>query len=213
MSLRFALGLVALLAGCALAPPRPPVANPQQTFAERGPVLAALERWELKGRLGLQSGDKSGQASVVWARRERDYRINLYGPFGGGLLVLTQGAQGAELRDTKKNTHTGVSAEDVLYETTGWRIPLEDLKYWVVGLPVPDLPRDLRLDAWGRLQTLRQGGWEVRFLEYDELETLELPSRIYLNAIPSELPHAPDAPPGGDKVEVRLVIKEWALTP
>jgi outer membrane lipoprotein LolB len=198
------IGLAVLLAGCAVAPERPPVGDPQAVWQARQAGLAALQAWEVSGKLGMRSREKSGQASVVWVRRDDYQRINLFGPFGAGHVILTQDAGGATLQDAKKKTYTATDAHSLLLETTGWDVPFDELRYWVAGIPAPGSRADVSLDDWGRLSRLVQGGWNVQFQEYTRAGAFELPGRLLIEQSAAD--------PAADRgVEVRLVIKRWGL--
>jgi outer membrane lipoprotein LolB len=193
--------VVLLAAGCAVAPQRPPVADPGGAWRDRQAALAGLDRWDINGSLGVHSGEKSGQANIVWVRRGESNRINLFGPFGAGRVILTQNADGARLQDSKHHDYTAATAQKLLFQTYGWDVPFRDLKYWVLGLPAPGASRELVLDPWGRLASLQQGGWEVRIPEYKTEGNLELPRKVFLRLLPDGS--------GGARTEVRLVIRRW----
>ena len=210
MRLRALLGAVLLIGGCATAPRTPPpVADPLVAWQARQEALRALQSWEISGRVGVKSGGEQGQANVVWVRDHDSHRINLFGPLGGGRVVLTADADGAQLRDGRHNTLEAPDARTVLYRHTGWDIPFDELTYWLAGLPAPGSANDLNLDAWGRLQTLRQDGWELRVLEYVREDRYELPRRVVM----THPGIGAGAAPGRGPVEVRLVIKGWGLRP
>ena len=155
-----------MLNGCAALPARTPdeVAH---AWAMRQQMLAPLTNWELRGRIALRSRDEGMQASLHWVRERERQRISLVGPLGSGQVRLTQDASGAELRDTEKNVRRAPTVRQLLVETTGWDVPLDDMDWWVRGLPAPGAKAEQELDEDGRLKTLTQLGWEVEFLEYD----------------------------------------------
>jgi len=188
------------LAGC-VAPLPPPVDDPQRVWREHARELASVTRWELSGKVGLRSPEQKGQANVVWQRDGDTHRINLFGPFGAGQVVLDQDGAGARLRDAKRNEYQAANARDVLYQATGWVVPFEELTFWLAGLPAPGPTETLELDPWGRLKHLRQAGWDVEFLEYGREGRLDLPRRVNANRAST-----------GQPVELRLVINEWGFS-
>jgi outer membrane lipoprotein LolB len=205
--LRVLLVASLVLGGCATAPRTPPpVGDPLAAWGQRQAALRALERWQISGRVGVRSGDEQGQANVVWVRDGSRHRINLFGPFGGGRVVLTEDPGGAQLRDGKHETLEAPDARTVLYQRTGWDIPFDELQYWLTGVPAPGASNDLNLDAWGRLQTLRQDGWVVQVLEYEQEDRYELPRRLVISRAGGDAA-------GRGPVEVKLVIKGWGLQP
>ena len=94
-------------------------------------------------------------------------------------------------------------------------MPLAGLHYWILGIPVPAAAERHTLDEWGRLKSLSQSGWDIRFLDYARYDGEELPRRLVLRLLP-------EATPGGSMsadpmqqtpvLELRLVVEHWTLT-
>lgn len=203
-----AAAALALLAGCATVTDRPPVSDVNAAFRARQADLAALNRWDLHGRVALRSESEGWNASLVWWRRSDRHRIDLAGPLGSGRVRLKQDADGAELRDSEQNVLHDSSAEALLARATGWQLPVNGLNYWVLGLPAPGSPNSVALDPWGRPATLEQQGWQVEYLDYAKFSGRELPSRLFLKRRSDAPAVAPDAPA---TLEVRLVIERWVF--
>jgi len=208
-SFLFSLFSFLSLPGCVSLPERPPVENPAAVWQARAASLRPLADWEIQGRLSLRTADEGWQAALTWSRRQDRHRIDLTGPLGHGHLRLTQEPGAAELRDADQNVTRDSSVQQLLLRATGWQIPLEGLNYWVLGLPAPDVSNRLALDAWGRLETLEQLGWDVRFLEYARYGEYELPSKVFIKRAAQgvALPNGADHP----TLEVRLVIERWLI--
>lgn len=196
--------LVLWLVGCAAPLPRPSDVHLQQLWQARTSALLPIEHWELRGRLAVRADERGGQASLTWQRSATLHNIRLNGPLGRGVVRVTQDENGAQLQDAEQRVFRAASAEELLYRYTGWRLPLNNLNYWVRGLPVPDLPASRELDDNGRLTLLRQQGWEVRYQEYVQSADYELPNRLTLTYVPE--PATLEAP----AMEVRLVVDRWA---
>ncbi len=192
-----------LLIGCVALPERPAVENPQAVWETRQSALARLAGWELRGRLALRTEEEGINASVYW-RCDRDtHRIDLAGPFGGGRVRITQDERGAELRDAGNKIYRGASLQELLARVTGWRLPLESLRWWIVGIPAPDTAPRVELDAWGRLKSLEQAGWVVQFLDYTTQGSYELPRRVFVKR-GSQASH-------DTVLEARFVVETWTL--
>jgi len=196
-----ALALVLWLAGCAgVAPPRPD--DPVAAWRAHQAALQAVSAWKLRGKVGLRGGRKNGQASVVWTHREGRDTLRLFGPFGGGLVQLEQTPAGAVLRRAKGNKiHRGDNARALLLETTGWDIPFEQLRYWILGLPAPGPVQSRALDPWGRLARLEQAGWVIRFESYRRYGDHRLPRRLRVESRRAD----------AAGVRVQVVVKRWEL--
>jgi outer membrane lipoprotein LolB len=202
------IGLTALVSGCATAPSPPPVENPAATWEARQTQLRPITTWNIQGRMAMRTQEEGWQATLNWVREGERHRIDIIGPLGRGHLRLTRDNHGAELRDADQHSWRAENPELLLYRTTGWLVPLDGLNYWVLGLPLPDIAASQELDPQGRLKTLAQSGWDIRFLEYTRYGSLELPSKLFLkrqgrgtNGIPA----------GDTTLEVRLVIEHWTL--
>ena len=203
------IGLAALAAGCATAPSLPPpVENPASAWQARQTELEPVSAWEIQGRLAMHSDDEGWQATVYWRRDGERQRIDLAGPLGRGHVRVTQDSSGAELRDADQRTWHAQNAEQLLYRATGWRVPLDGLNYWVLGLPAPGAAASEELDNRGRLKKLVQSGWDIRFLEYTRYGLFDLPSKLFMKRQDES---AQDNPPNDNAIEVRLIIERWTL--
>jgi outer membrane lipoprotein LolB len=194
------LTLIAFLAGCAAVSERPPSPDIAAAWQMRQASLAAINRWELHGRVALRSGDDGGQASLQWTRDVDMHRIELTGPISSARVRLTQTPFGAEMRDTEDHVYRDSSIQRLLQRRIGWELPVDELNYWILGLPARGAVSRSELDPWGRLKTLEQAGWEVRFLEYAQQGELELPSRLSARRVGSSTP-----------IEVRVAIETFNL--
>lgn len=195
--------LVAVLCGACAAPaPRPSADRIEALWTAHEAATRPLSRWELRGRLAVQADDRGGQASLLWVREAGRHSIRLNGPLGRGVVRVTQDETGARLQDSEQRVFEAVNAEELLFRYTGWRLPIANLDWWVLGLPIPGMAADRVLDDAGRLQTLRQQGWVVRYEKYVSVDGHDLPDRL-------QLTRAADG--AASEMEVRLVIDHWGL--
>jgi len=203
--------LLAAVSGCAAIPERPPVGDRDAAWSARAKQLGPLDSWEIRGRIGLRTADEGWQANLLWLRARDRHDIDLVGPLGSGHVKLHQDDSGAELRDSSQQVLRDSSAENLLLRATGWQLPVNGLSYWVRGLPAPDAASAHDLDEWGRLRTLRQLGWQVEFLDYDRLDAIELPSKLFIKRANGTSPGGNEGWNGDPTLEVRVVIDRWLL--
>lgn len=197
---RLALLLVVLLSGCA-APVRPPGPESLALWQARQARLATLDTWDLRGRLGVRAGDDGGQASLRWQRRGDRHELDLGAPLGRGMLRFSADATAARARDAEGRTYQAADLSTLVFNLTGWRIPVARLQYWVRGLAAPGAAAVPVLDEAGRLRLLEQAGWRVRIPDYMESGGFELPRRVLLSY--------PGDDSGVPPIELKLVIESW----
>ncbi len=204
--------VAAVAAGCATIEDRPPGKDAAAAWQQRQVKLAALDRWQVRGRMSARTPDEGWQASMLWVRHSDRHTIDLWGPLGRGHLRLSQDSSGARLRDAQNNIYSARDGKHLLFDITGWWLPLDSLNYWVLGMPVPATPNVQALDDSGRLKRLQQLGWDIDFLQYRRHGDYELPSKLFIRR---RLNAAEVRDPDADRLtlEVRLVIERWTVQP
>ena len=215
-SARFRLLLAGLvpvwLSGCAgLETGRPLDIATAPGWERHQSQLAAIRSWDLQGRLALRTGDEGWQLNLRWRQDRSNHQIDLSGPFGQGRVQLSQDSTGAVLRDENQQTYYASDAEQLLYDITGWRVPVDHLVYWVRGMPVPGERRRLRVDAQGRTRSLTQGRWRIEILGYRQVGRVQLPNRLFMTY--QQVIGDPDAGVTEvlNQVELRLAISRWSV--
>lgn len=174
-----------LIQGCALSPSK-----------EQELPYAYLERFELKGKLGYQSSQENGSALIHWQQNQNNYKINLSGPFGAGSMLITGDQSDITLQH--KNRTAQITPEQINAEL-GVDIPIQQLTYWVQGLPAPNskiTQARWRDETQTQLNELQQLGWHVVYLQYRKMNGQSMPAKIQLKK-------------GSNKL--KLIIKEWRL--
>ncbi len=198
---------VAFLSGCAGPAVRsalpvasaPVSAEARQAEAARQAWLRAHPDWSFQGRAAISKGRNGGSGRVDWRQTGRDYRIQLSAPVTRQSWVLSgEGATGqARLEGVEGGPRAGDDAQEMLFQATGWQIPVEGLPAWVRGLVDEDQAGVVR-DAEGRPAALEQAGWRVDYQEWfpAEADRPALPKRIEARS--------------GD-AKVRLVFDQWGV--
>ena len=189
-----ALLVAALTAGCQTTPVR--VAD--ETIAVRDARLVALKPWRASGSIAVDSETQGVvNATFSWNVNHHGFDIRLIGPLGLKTFRVTEDQHGAVLTGDGEE-FSGTSAELLLLDALGVRIPLVDMQDWVVGLPgnAETASRDSR----GRIKKMRvtnadNTSWNVNFKSYTLLDDLDLPRRITVS---------------GEDMEIKLSINDWS---
>lgn len=181
--------LLGLLGGCTLLPTIPvSVARPAQ--AESAPFA-------LNGRISVNHQEKRHSAGLYWTHDARADEVLLLGPLGQTAARIRRDAAGAVLDDGAKR-YQADDAESLMQQVLGWYLPLNGLHHWVLGMAAMGSTAQVERDGNGRIVTLRQDGWEVRYLRYAGDGADSLPTRLQLSR---------------EGLQVQLLIDEWEWDP
>src|SRR3546814_14480614 len=81
------------------------------------------------------------------------FEIRIAGPFGAGAVAISGTPDHVEIRTKDGIEHTD-DPQAWLFQRAGWSFPIAGLRWWVLGLPAPNAPAQIELDAQGRLAAL-----------------------------------------------------------
>lgn len=187
-----------LLTACA-PPPKPaaePPANKIVPLEKRKAETATVASWELSGAMAAKSKAKAWSASMNWVQRgPNSYQIRLIGPLGGGTVLINKTGNAVTFQDGAKKT-SSTNADELLLKQTGIRLPVNNLYYWVRGLPAPGKVNSEQHDKYNHLVQLQQSGYNIEFNQYTSVKGIDLPSSIRLV---------------GNGVMVKVIIKHWSV--
>jgi len=190
--IRFSLLFFAvLLSACSTVEPLP---SDDGTPEQHQDSLKGFHHWFISGRAAIQNGVESWHVNLLWLQQADDYQIRLFGPFGSGQVQLNGNPARVELLTSADERYMASDADQLLYEKTGVRMPVNELRYWLVGKSSPNGHKEARYDRHGRLTLLQQGEWRVQYKSYTLVNGLVLPSKIFAKK---------------DDLDVRLVIDAW----
>jgi outer membrane lipoprotein LolB len=175
------------LAACVSTRPLP---APEAKWAQRLDGLQNAAAWQLDGRAAVALGTQGWQATLNWRQSDNSAEVHLSGPFGIGALVLKQSAEGLSLNGAPPSDAVLAQVQEKL----GFDLPIENLHYWLLGVPNPDSTFDLSRNSQDRAATLSQAGWSIVYDRYLPVAGDVLPGRLVLSR--------------GD-VRVRIFIDHW----
>ena len=150
--------------------------------------------WTLEGRAAVAAGTQGWQASLDWRQSAASSELHLSGPLGIGAQVITQTPNGLSINGAASSAATLAQLQDRL----GFELPIDDLRYWLLGVPDPNGPFDLRRNDQDRAQHLVQAGWSIDYDRYMAASGDVLPAHIVLTR---------------DDVRVRIVVDHWEIHP
>jgi outer membrane lipoprotein LolB len=157
-----AVAALLLAAGCATLPPGAPVGpGADAPWPEQRAALEKLDRYALNGRVAVAANGQGFSASLRYQQRASHTNLALDGPLGiGGLRVEIDG-EDIEIATSRGEKLDGQAARDELERRLGFQLPLNELRWWVLGIPAPG-EASVNQDAGsGEIRDFTQGGWHV----------------------------------------------------
>jgi len=165
--------------------------------APTGVDPAQVQAFDLSGRINVRVDQKAYPGRIHWQHAPGGDEVWLYSPVGSAVARMRQDASGALLVTSDGKEYRADDLQRLARKELGWDLPLDGLQYWVRGLPWPALsPAQQDYDASGRLKSLKQGSWQVTYLDWSPAGVSGLPSKLDLF---------------GESVRMRLVIDQWKL--
>ncbi len=190
-----------LLAACSSQKPEPSAPAPAEQPSAEQPSVEQLQRWTIKGKIGVRAPEDSGSANLTWEQQNSpSYRIHLSGPLGAGATVISGSPAGVSLQRGDEPPVHARSPAQLTMQTLGWPLPIDEMYYWVRGLVAPGGDASEQRNASGQLQSLQQAGWILNFSGYESRGPYVLPTKIKATSNQAAGP-----------VKVTLVIKEWVF--
>jgi outer membrane lipoprotein LolB len=176
--------LVLLLSGCAThVPVVRPMHSEDVSFA-------------MNGRISVRHQGARDSAGLRWIHQARTDEILLLTPLGQTAARIYQDGHQATLDEGDKH-YQDVDVESLMSQVLGWRLQLDSLHHWVLGMEAQGGALVER-DAVGRFAVLRQDGWEVHYVRYADDKPDSLPVRIELSRT---------------DLKIVLLVDEWEWNP
>jgi outer membrane lipoprotein LolB len=192
----FLLLPLCLVAACATRPVLTAAAR-SELWQQHQLAMAALDKWEARGRVAVRVENKGWTAGLRWQQQGGSYSARVTGPLGRGLYELSSDGGNVQLRTQDNRLLYAPDAESLMQQNLGWSIPVSGFIYWIRGLPAPDSrPADMTLDEGGRLRSLEQDGWRISYDGYLPRGGYELPQKITLTR---------------DDFMLKLIIHDWEV--
>ncbi|MEP6886607.1 MAG: lipoprotein insertase outer membrane protein LolB [Gammaproteobacteria bacterium] len=177
-----------MLAACVTTRPSAPPAA--ASWEQRVGELQKAAGWQMDGRAAVAVGTQGWQATLNWQQRGELSEVHLAGPFGIGALVLKRSADGLSLNGAPPSD-AGLAQ---LQERLGFELPLDQLRFWLLGVPDPGAAFDLKRNAQDRASQLTQADWSIEYDRYMPVAGDVLPAHLVVSR---------------EGVRVRIAVDRW----
>jgi outer membrane lipoprotein LolB len=176
--LLFAITLPLLLAACATRPPASVDVAATAAHAQRHQRLSAMDHWSLSGKISIDDGQEGGSGRLNWTVEGAHSRLEFRGALGRGAWQLEISPNLAVLEKADGRVVQAANLRDLVEFEVGWHVPVDALRWWILGLAAPGAHQGLTFDAAGRPLTLSQDDWQVDFSRYQSFGDVDLPGRL-----------------------------------
>ena len=179
----------------------PPPSNVGLDNNQHQQQLAEMQHWQIKGRIGFKSSEqKPKSANLSWLQNNDDYQLSLNTILGTSILTMQGNPQWVTL-NADDMTHSGTNASELIWQITGWTLPIEQLPTWIKGQSVKTDKVILSEQGWiaelqPRCTTCR--GWQLSYSDYEQVKGIWLPHKIRLE-------HTVN------KVQVTIKVNSWTI--
>ncbi len=191
------LGLA--LTGCRTVPPAVTGPGANAPWPEQRAALEKLDRYGLNGRVAVAANGQGFSASLRYAQIARASRLSLDGPLGiGGLRIEFEGDD-LEVATSRGEKLDGPEARAALEQRLGFALPLEELRWWLLGIPAPGDSAVNADPATGEIRDFTQNGWLVSVNSREAGLGFSLPKRLT----------AERASESGETARLKLLVERW----
>jgi outer membrane lipoprotein LolB len=180
--------ICAVLSACVTTRRAPAPLN--EGWERRAAALQTLDSWQLDGRAAVAIGTQGWQASLNWRQRGAEAEVHLSGPLGVGALVLKRTPDGLSLNGAPPSD--AVLAQ--LQERLGFDLPIDHLRFWLLGVPDPQSPFELTRNDQDRALRLSQDDWVIDYDRYLKVDGDVLPGHFSMSR---------------EGVRVRIAVDRW----
>ncbi len=189
------LAITLLLAGCVNRTSFTPPANQIMPAATRTAQLSAIKQWDITGQVAVQTEAGADTANVDWQQKSvSHYVLRIYGNFGSGSAIITGNPTMVSLVASDGKTRVANTPEKVLFDYTGWFVPISNLHYWIRGLAVPEISSQPSYDEFSHITELKQAGWTVRYDAFTNANGVDMPRKISLS---------------NKSIHIKILIQSW----
>lgn len=155
--------------------------NKKIPWQQRRATLLKIKSWHIRGAIALATSKQSFSASLHWQQSSiNHYQVDLFGPLGIGAVSIVSTPGKVTLKTSDNKTITGKSAEALLQQQLGWKLPINRLYYWIRGLRAPGSHAKITFDRYHHILSLSTRNWQVHYLHYTAVGLFDLPQKIRL---------------------------------
>lgn len=150
--------------------------------------VKALTQWQANGKIAIISENKRQSANFNWLQHNEDYKTYFNTFLGINVLTVKRDSEGLMIT-VEGNTYQGDNPEQLVFDLTGWWLPMDQLSHWLKA-DVSGEEGSITRNAQGQInqfiphcsQTLCSTDYVINYGAYRQVEQLLLPHSVTLQA-------------------------------
>jgi len=185
-----------ILSACSTAPTsklQPAASHAYAPFTYKQSELDKLVQWDVEGKLAVFANDKNNSGLLTWRQRSEYFDLLISGPLGSGQLHI-EGTPRLAIATSSKGQVEAESIELLFLQEFGWVFPMQELRYWALGIPHPASEATLSYNETGEAASIHQSDWQVKYHSYSNVTGLPMPKKIEISGL---------------DVRLVLILKSW----
>ena len=123
-------------------------------------TLGSLSSWQLRGKIGVRSGQGNFNLGFAWNQSPASYDITLSATLGTLVAQLNGNEKSVLLTLPDGSKYQGKRIDELLETRLGYHLPFSLLQYWVRGVPDPGIEYEPATNGFS------QSGWLVEFRQF-----------------------------------------------
>jgi len=125
--------------------------------------ISAIEHWSVKGRIGVKTAEDGFTSNLNWQYHPEKQYFRIYSSLGQTYAELRQENNHTVLEFSDNKSYESQDAESMIRHVLGYPLPIEHLRYWIMGLPYPEGENNLTFDQLGFLKTIQYKQWHITY--------------------------------------------------
>lgn len=190
------LSTLILISACSV---RPLQSITDSHWQQRQQQIQSKDKWTIKGRIGIRTPDQSNSSNFSWQHHPQRQQFMLYGAFGNTYADILQTPEKATLALSDDEIYESTDIEALLLRVMGHPLPIEHMRYWIMGIPYPDDSNKLVYDEFGYLTRIHYQQWTISYKNYQSIASFDdifLPTKITIT---------------DGQVILKLSVRNWSM--
>ena len=174
-----------------------PIQQRAERWQQRTDYLYQNQYWTAHLSLLAVARQQKFNTRVEWRQQAERYQIKLKDFIGRTWAVIEGAPPAVTVKTSGGRRYQGHSAEALINELLGMRLPVSGLRYWLQGLPQPQVsPARLVLSEQGLAEEISQSGWQITYPHYRLNNAFNMPGQVLLRF---------------DDVTLNVKVSQWVL--